>query len=79
MPVWGIGGPGIDLAIAYEKAAAAVLGERATYLIFAQGLMAGRDLRPVQRRPLTLRRTYPDGPVVNNQLAYEVHEYPFLW
>jgi len=78
-PSWGNGNAATDLAIAYEKAAAVVLAERPTYLIFAQGLMAGRDLRAVADRPLVLRRKWPDGPVVTNQLAYEVHEYPFLW
>lgn len=79
MPLWGMGGKDVDLAIAYEKAAARVLAERSTYLVFAQGLMAGRNLRDAKKRPLVLRTRYPDGPVVQNQLVYEVHEYPFLW
>lgn len=77
-PTWGYGGATTDLAVAYEKAAAAVLAARPTYMVFAQGLMAGRDLRPVRQRPLVLRSKWPDGPVIKNQLAYEVHEYPFL-
>lgn len=72
LPVWGEGGKGVDIAVAYEKAAAAVLGQRAKYLIFAQGLMAARDLRAVAKRPLVLRTSYPDGPAVKNQLVYEV-------
>jgi hypothetical protein len=72
LPVWGEGGQGVDIAVAYEKAAAAVLGQRAQYLIFAQGLMAARDLRAVAKRPLVLRTSYPNGPVVKNQLVYEV-------
>ena len=49
-----------------------MLGQRAQYLIFAQGLMAARDLRAVAKRPLVLRTSYPDGAVVRNQLVYEV-------
>jgi hypothetical protein len=78
IPVWG-GGAENDIAIAYEKAAAAVLAHRPTYLIAAQGLMAGRDLRAAVTRPLVLRTKWPDGPIVRNQLVYEAHEYPFLW
>lgn len=72
VPVWGEGGKEVDIAVAYEKAAAAVLAQRPTYLIFAQGLMAGRDLRAVAKRPLVMRTRYPDGPLVFNQLVYEV-------
>ena len=69
-PAWGSGGAGADFAAAYERAAAAVLAARASYLVVAQGLMAGRDLRGAARRPLAL----PPGRVV-----YEAHEYPWLW
>lgn len=79
VPTWGSNDTALDYAIAFEKAAAAVLAHRPTYLIFAQGLLAGRDLTEVRRRPLVLRTQYPDGPIVRNQLVYEVHEYPFLW
>jgi hypothetical protein len=79
LPTWGSGGPTTDLAVAYEKAAGAILSVRPTYLIFAQGLMAGRDLRPARLRPLVLRAPWPKGRVVRGQLAYEAHEYPWLW
>jgi hypothetical protein len=79
IPLWGVGGPLLDFATAYEKAAAAVLAERPTYLVFAQGLVAGSDLRLAALRPLVLRTAWPDGPVVRGQLAYEAHEYPWLW
>lgn len=79
IPMWGYGGPNLDMALAYEKAAAQVLAARPTYLVFAQGLMAGRDLRLVKVRPLVLRKQWPQGEVVKGQLVYEVHEYPFLW
>jgi hypothetical protein len=78
MPAWGTG-DALDIAIAYEKAAAAVLAHRPTYLVAAQGLLAGRDLRPVSKRPLVLRTQWPAGLIVKNQLVYESHEYPFLW
>lgn len=79
VPTWGTGDAASDLAIAYEKAAAAILAHRPTYLIAAQGNLAGRDLRAVHRRPLVMRTKWPDGPIVQQQLVYEVHEYPFLW
>lgn len=79
MPAWGMGGTQTDLALAYEKAAAAVLGQRPSSLIFAQGVLAGRDLRGVRLRPLVMRSSWPLGKVVTNKLVYEVHEYPFLW
>ncbi|KAI8465570.1 MAG: glycoside hydrolase superfamily [Monoraphidium minutum] len=79
VPTWGTGGAMADLAVAYEKAAAAVLSRRPSTLIFAQGLVAGRDLRAARARPLVLRRAWPAGQVVKGQLAYEVHEYPWLW
>jgi multisubunit Na+/H+ antiporter MnhC subunit len=78
-PSWGTGGNLTDLTIAYEKAAAVVLAAKPQALIFAQGVLAGRDLRGVRQRPLVLRSSYPLGQVVSNQLVYEVHEYPFLW
>jgi hypothetical protein len=65
--------------VAYEKAAAVVLAAKPQALIFAQGVLAGRDLRGVRQRPLVLRASWPLGQVVSNQLVYEVHEYPFLW
>jgi len=79
IPTWGFGGPALDLAVAYEKAAARVLSVRPTLLVFAQGLTGGRDLRLVRLRPLVLRDAWPGGRVVANQLSYEVHEYPFLY
>lgn len=79
VPGWGIGGPQTDLALAYEKGAAAVLAYKPEALIFAQGLLAGRDLRGVRTRQLVLRTAWPAGLVVSNQLVYEVHEYPYLW
>eukprot|EP00775_Hariotina_reticulata_P004023 gene4023-4271_t len=78
-PTWGFGGPKVDLAAAYEKAAAAVLAARRTYLIFAQGTWFGSDLRSVRYRPLVLRTEWPNGPVVQNQLVYEAHEYAMGW
>lgn len=78
MPAWGTG-DALDIAVAYEKAAAAVLAHRPAYLVAAQGLLAGRDLRAVSRRPLVMRTKWPNGPIVKNQLVYEAHEYPFLW
>ena len=80
IPTWGFGGQSSDFAIAYEKAAAVILGIKPTYLVFAQGLTAGRDLRPAKMRPLTLRAgSATNGPVVRDRLVYEVHEYPFLY
>lgn len=79
IPTWGAGGAATDIAPAYEKAASAVLAARPTYLVFAQALLAGRDLRAAKLRPLTLRTCWPAGRVVEGQLAYEVHEYPYLW
>jgi hypothetical protein len=55
-----------------------VLAARPTYLVAAQGLMAGRDLQGVRSRPLVLRSAWPDGPEVTGQLVFEAHEYPFL-
>lgn len=78
-PSWGSGGALTDLTVAYEKAAAVVLAAKPRSLIFAQGVLAGRDLRGVRARPLVLRSAWPLGQVVGNQLVYEVHEYPFLW
>uniref|UniRef100_A0A383WF09 Glycoside hydrolase family 5 domain-containing protein n=1 Tax=Tetradesmus obliquus TaxID=3088 RepID=A0A383WF09_TETOB len=79
LPSWGSGGALTDLTVAYEKAAAVVLAAKPRSLIFAQGVLAGRDLRGVRARPLVLRSAWPLGQVVGNQLVYEVHEYPFLW
>jgi hypothetical protein len=79
LPGWGNENPATDLALAYEKAAAVVLAARPTYLIFAQGLLGGRDLSDVKQRPLVMRKQWPAGQVVQNQLVFEVHEYPFLW
>lgn len=75
LPTWGWGGPSSDLAVAYEKAAARVLAARQTYLVVAQGLWFGSDLRAVRYRPLMLRTRWPDGPIVERQLVLEVHEY----
>eukprot|EP00775_Hariotina_reticulata_P004021 gene4021-4269_t len=79
LPGWGNGNPATDLALAYEKAAAVVLAARPTYLIFVQGLLGGRDLSAVKQRPLVIREQWPSGRVVQDQLVFEVHEYPFLW
>ncbi|KAF8059377.1 hypothetical protein HT031_005182 [Scenedesmus sp. PABB004] len=79
MPTWGGADPATDYALAFEKAAAAVLAVRPGTLVFAQGMLGGRDLRGARRRPLVLRAGWPDGPVVTNATVYEVHEYPFLW
>lgn len=79
-PTWGSGDPETDFARAYERAAAVVLSANPRWLVFAQGLIAGRDLSAARpgRRPLVLRSRWPDGPVVPHQLVYEAHEYPFL-
>ncbi|GBF94600.1 endoglucanase e1 [Raphidocelis subcapitata] len=79
VPLWGSGGAELDLARAYERAAAAVLSARRGYLILAQAPSAGRDLRAARMRPLTLRAAWPEGALVRNQLVYETHEYPFLY
>ena len=50
-PTWGFGGHKVDLAVAYEKAAAAVLAARPTYLIVAQGTWFGSDLRSAWAAP----------------------------
>ncbi|GBF94599.1 glycoside hydrolase [Raphidocelis subcapitata] len=77
-PMWGAGGPGLDLALALEKAGGAVLSHRQSYLVFASGITAARDLIAARLRPLVLRAGWPHGAHVNNQLVYEAHEY-FMW
>ena len=74
LPLWGAGGPSLDLAVALEKAAAAVLSRSRTKLVFAGGLSGAKDLVAARWRPLTLRAGWPDGPLVDGQLVYEAHE-----
>lgn len=66
LPAWGGGSATLDLAAAYERAGAAVLSASPTALVFAQGLLAGRDLRSVATRPLKLP--------LPGRLVYEAHE-----